>query len=140
VILRKKINELNISDELKEQINKILINDDSSDESITDYDNNDLNCLDNTSSSNSEENDCECIGPCICEINGEINVITKDNKELLELIEGISDKDIKEVYLKQLKEKYNLEIDKKEETSYNIKDIYKKFQENQKTENPITIT
>uniref|UniRef100_A0A251VEY4 Putative reverse transcriptase domain, Zinc finger, CCHC-type, Aspartic peptidase domain protein n=1 Tax=Helianthus annuus TaxID=4232 RepID=A0A251VEY4_HELAN len=137
---KKKINELNISDELKEQINKILIYDNSSENSISDYSDNDLNNIeDSNSESSSEDNMCECIGPCICEIDGTINSLTENNKDLFELLEKIDDKEVKQIYLKQLKEKYKLPIEK-EEKVYNFNEICQRFQTKQIKENHVTIT
>ncbi|MFS7950979.1 putative transcription factor interactor and regulator CCHC(Zn) family [Helianthus anomalus] len=137
---KKNINELNISDELKEQINKILIYDNSSENSISDYSDNDLNnSEDSNSESSSEDNMCECIGPCICEIDGTINSLTENNKDLFELLEKIDDKEVKQIYLKQLKEKYKLPIEK-EEKVYNFNETCQRFQTKQIKENHVTIT
>nr|KAJ0196451.1 hypothetical protein LSAT_V11C700382540 [Lactuca sativa] len=66
---------LNVFEDLKEQIRKIILNTDSdSDESISDFQTNDLNILENTTSSSEDSDICECIGKCHC--NNLINVIT----------------------------------------------------------------
>nr|KAJ0191003.1 hypothetical protein LSAT_V11C800399110 [Lactuca sativa] len=65
---KTKINELNVSEDLKEQIRKIILNTDSdSDESISDFQTNDLNILENTTSSSEDSDICECIGKCLLE-------------------------------------------------------------------------
>ena len=75
--VKKGIRELDISDELRHQLNKLLLNNDSSNESsIFDYESNDLNVLEETTSYYSES-ECECIGKCTC---NQINVITDEEE------------------------------------------------------------
>ncbi|XP_052621359.1 uncharacterized protein LOC128127073 [Lactuca sativa] len=95
---KTKINELNVSEDLKEQIRKIILNTDSdSDESISDFQTNDLNILENTTSSSEDSNICECIGKCHCNnlinviTSSSINVLSQDDKDLLNSLDSIKD-------------------------------------------------
>ncbi|GJY17968.1 putative transcription factor interactor and regulator CCHC(Zn) family protein [Tanacetum coccineum] len=51
-----------ISDELKNQIMKIMINEESSDSSISDFEENDLNIVENESTSSNESEECAYLG------------------------------------------------------------------------------
>ncbi|GJR33160.1 hypothetical protein Tco_1109392 [Tanacetum coccineum] len=74
---KKRINELNISDKLKSQIMKIMINEESD---ISDDEEEDLNILENKESSSDNESEIyDCIGNCTCDYK-EINTINEDNE------------------------------------------------------------
>ncbi|GKA49629.1 hypothetical protein Tco_0742702 [Tanacetum coccineum] len=92
----KKINELKISDELKQQIMKIMINEETSDSSISDFEENDLNIVEDESTSNNESEECECIGNCNCDYK-EINTIQEDDEiqKLSDLIGKVEDTEFK---------------------------------------------
>nr|KAJ0191358.1 hypothetical protein LSAT_V11C800444750 [Lactuca sativa] len=132
---KTKINELNVSEDLKEQIRKNILNTDSdSDESISDFQTNDLNILENTTSSSEDSDICECIGKCHC--NNLINVITsssvsvlsQDDKDLLNSLDSIKDKNIQELLIKQMLNKTN-NITPANNENFNLKNIYERFTE-----------
>ena len=119
--VKKKINELNIPEEYKEQILKIIINEELSESDISDYREDDLNIVENGSSSSNESEECECLGNCVCEYK--INGITDDNEEikiLIKLVEKIEDKEVKRIYLDKLKEKIKENNTIEETQDYNL--------------------
>ncbi|GJV54002.1 reverse transcriptase domain, zinc finger, CCHC-type, aspartic peptidase domain protein [Tanacetum coccineum] len=62
---------------------KIMINDESD---ISDYEEDDLNILEDKSTSDNESEACECIGNCTCDYK-EINTIEEDDDEITSLID-----------------------------------------------------
>ncbi|GJR72340.1 hypothetical protein Tco_0084705 [Tanacetum coccineum] len=99
----------------RSQIMKIMINDESD---ISDYEEDDLNILEDESTSDNESEVCECVGNCTCdykEINTinedkqyEINTIDKDDDEitsLIDLVDKIKDPNTRKIYYDKLKEK-----------------------------------
>lgn len=132
---KTKINELNVSEDLKEQIRKIILNTDSdSDESISDFQTNDLNILENTTSSSEDSDICECIGKCHCNnlinviTSSSINVLSQDDKDLLNSLDSIKDKNIQELLIKQMLNKTN-NITPANNENFNLKNIYERFTE-----------
>nr|KAJ0222080.1 hypothetical protein LSAT_V11C200067080 [Lactuca sativa] len=105
---KTKINEINISSELKEQIRKNILNSDSdSEESISDYQTNDLNVLEHTTSDSDSFDVCGGIGKCHYNsvnviTSNSINVLTHNDKELLKSLDSIKDKNIQELLIKQI--------------------------------------
>nr|KAJ0185598.1 hypothetical protein LSAT_V11C900485610 [Lactuca sativa] len=132
---KTKINELNVSEDLKEQIRKIILNTDSdSDDSISDFQTNDLNILENTTSSSEDSDICECIGKCHCNnlinviTSSSINVLSQDDKDLLNSLDSIKDKNIQELLIKQMLNKTN-NITPANNQNFNLKNIYERFTE-----------
>ncbi|GJR72280.1 hypothetical protein Tco_0084645 [Tanacetum coccineum] len=72
----------------------------SSDSSISDFENDDLNVVENESTSSNESEECECIGNCTCDYK-EINTIQEDDeiKRLSDLIGRVEDKELRKMYL-----------------------------------------
>ena len=62
--VKKGIRELDISDELRHQLNRLLLNNDSSTESsLSDYEENDLNIIEEDSTTDYQtDSGCECVG------------------------------------------------------------------------------
>ena len=78
--VKKGIRELDISDQLRHQLNRLLLNNVSSSESsLSNYEENDLNIIENDSTSEQTDSECECVGKCIC---NQINVITVEDKKI----------------------------------------------------------
>nr|KAJ0185849.1 hypothetical protein LSAT_V11C900487880 [Lactuca sativa] len=130
---KTKINELNVSEDLKEQIRKIILNTDSdSDESISDFQTNDLNILENSTSSSEDSDICECIGKCHCNnlinviTSSSINVLSQYDKDLLNFLDFIKDKNIQELLIKQRLNKTN-NITPANNENFNLKNIYERF-------------
>nr|KYP66817.1 polyprotein [Cajanus cajan] len=96
--VKEKINNLNMSEELKEQIAKILLYESESEE-----ENRSEEYIDNLETSSEEESDCECEeNPCSCSFS--INVITSEAQLILEMVEKIPNEEEKLEYLSKLKE------------------------------------
>nr|KAJ0217288.1 hypothetical protein LSAT_V11C300145410 [Lactuca sativa] len=132
---KTKINELNVSEDLKEQIRKFILNTDlDSDESISDFQTNDLNILENTTSSSEDPDICECIAKCHCSnlinviTSSSINVLSQDDKDLLNSLDSIKDKNIQELFIKQMLNKTN-NITPANNENFNFKNIYETFAE-----------
>ena len=125
--VKKRINELDISDQLKAQISRLILNNNSSDDE-SDYD---LNFVQNYSSSEESESSCECIGKCTC---NQINVITNEEREILELLDKIQDKEIKNQITNKLFNKQKEPIISTQ--SFNLQEVYSRFT---KSTTPITI-
>nr|KAJ0227811.1 hypothetical protein LSAT_V11C100047640 [Lactuca sativa] len=130
-----KINELNVSEDLKEQKRKIILNTDSdSDESIFDFQTNNLNILENITSSSEDSDICECIDKCHCNnlinviTSSSINVLSQDDKYLLNSLDSINDKIIQELLIKQMLNKTN-NITPANNENFNLKNIYERFTE-----------
>ncbi|GJT30285.1 reverse transcriptase domain, zinc finger, CCHC-type, aspartic peptidase domain protein [Tanacetum coccineum] len=126
---------------------KIMINDESD---ISDYEEDDLNILEDESTSDNESEVCECVGNCTCdykEINTinedkqyEINTIDKDDDEitsLIDLVDKIKDPNTRKIYYDKLKEKLGKTkvIEENNIQIYNFDEICKRF----KNTKPITI-
>ncbi|PWA39968.1 reverse transcriptase domain, Zinc finger, CCHC-type, Aspartic peptidase domain protein [Artemisia annua] len=115
----------------------MMIKEETSESEISDYEEDDLNMVENESSSSYESEECECLGNCVCEYK--INAITNDSEEvklLIELMEKIEDKEVKRMYLDKLKEKIKENNTIEETQDYNLIEVFKKFNDKPK---PITI-
>nr|KAJ0209493.1 hypothetical protein LSAT_V11C400196340 [Lactuca sativa] len=103
-----------------------------SDESISDFQTNDLNILENTTSSSEDSNICECIGKCHCNnlinviTSSSINVVSQDDKDLLNSLGSIKNKNIQEFLIKEMLNKTNDIIPANNE-NFNLKNIYERF-------------
>nr|KYP47809.1 Enzymatic polyprotein [Cajanus cajan] len=97
--VKEKINNLNMFEELKEQIAKLLLYESESEEE----DNSSVEYIDNTDTSSDEDSECECDeNPCSCSFS--INVITAKAKLILEMVEKIPNEEEKLEYLSKLKD------------------------------------
>nr|KAJ0190706.1 hypothetical protein LSAT_V11C800444760 [Lactuca sativa] len=116
---KTKINELNVSEDLKEQIRKNILNTDSdSDEIISDFQTNDLNILENTTSSSEDSDICD----------SSVSVFSQDDKDHLNSLDSIKDKNIQELLIKQMLNKTN-NITPANNENFNLKNIYERFTE-----------
>nr|KYP53754.1 Enzymatic polyprotein [Cajanus cajan] len=97
--VKEKINNLNMSEELKEQIAKLLLYESESEEE----ENSSEEYIDNIGTSSEEESECECEeNPCSCSFS--INVITSEAKLILEIVEKLPNEEEKLEYLSKLKD------------------------------------
>ncbi|XP_070033110.1 uncharacterized protein [Nicotiana tomentosiformis] len=133
---KKKVNTLELDENIKEKLFAILEQNEnstsssSSDESYSDSDNEMINmAYSSDSSSSSQEDNCNCTGAiCVCRQNF-IKVLTNDSKEVLfDIINHIDDEDIKTKYLKELK---NIIINQKGNhhkiEPFNMKEVMNRF-------------
>nr|KYP44595.1 polyprotein [Cajanus cajan] len=108
--VKEKINNLNMTNELKEQIEKILLYESESEEETSEEE-----YLENIETSSEEESECECEeNPCSCAFN--INVINAEIKIALEMVDKITNEEDKIEYLNKLKDLI-LEENRDESTS-----------------------
>ncbi|GKB76974.1 hypothetical protein Tco_0943869 [Tanacetum coccineum] len=108
---------------------KIMINEESSDSNISDFEENDLNIVENESTSSNESEECECIGNCTCDYK-EINTIQEDDeiKRLSDLIGRVEDNELRKMYLDRLKEQLRKpktidRVKEQDERIYNFDEI-----------------
>ncbi|GKF71827.1 hypothetical protein Tco_0207941, partial [Tanacetum coccineum] len=83
---------IKLEEDIIRKIMKIMINEETSDSSISDFEENDLNIVEDESTSNNESEECECIGKCNCDYK-EINAIQEDDEiqKLSDLIGKVED-------------------------------------------------
>ena len=94
--VKEKINNLNMSDELKEQISDILIYESS------DYDSENEEIVQiQQESSSSEEDNCYDSENCACTYK--INVLKDETRLALEMVDKITNEDDRVIYLNKLK-------------------------------------
>ena len=125
--VKKGIRELDISDELRHQLNRLLLNNDSlTESSLSDYEENDLNIIEEDSTTDYQtDSGCERVGKCIC---NQINVITDEDKKLLDILEKVSDPIIKNEILNKF-----LDLNKPREPtnqnndSFDLQEIFSRF-------------
>ncbi|GKA25779.1 hypothetical protein Tco_0711888 [Tanacetum coccineum] len=91
-----------------------MINEESSDSSISDFEENDLNIVEDEYTSSNESEECKCIGNCNCDYK-EINTIQEDDeiKRLSDLIGRVEDTELRKMYLERLKEQLGMNPDKR---------------------------
>ena len=95
--VREKINNLNMSEELKDQIAKLLIYDSESETEESEYENEDINNIENNSE-NESENSCDCNSE-ICECAFNITMINAETRIALEMIDKLENEGEKLEYL-----------------------------------------
>ena len=96
--VRQKINNLNISEDLKNMLCKVLINTSESESRTDSYNEDDINQLDSSGevSSQSSSDQEECIkGNCDCRPKT-INVISQDQELVLDILGKIEDEKTKQ--------------------------------------------
>ena len=103
----------------------ILNNDSSNESSISDYESNDLNIVENDSTSYHTDLECECVGKCVC---NQINVITDEDRKLLDILEKISDPIVKNEILNQFSD-LNKEKEPTIESSnsFDLREVFSSF-------------
>nr|KYP75455.1 polyprotein [Cajanus cajan] len=96
--VKEKINNLDMSEQLKDQIAKLLLYESDNEESS----NEEENYIENIETSSDEDSECECDeNPCSCSFN--INVISASEKLMLEMVDKLPNEDEKLDYLIKLK-------------------------------------
>ncbi|KAL2506072.1 putative reverse transcriptase domain [Abeliophyllum distichum] len=128
--LRRKINNLQIDDEIKSQLLNLIKTDSSSAEDIIYNLQDDSDYSESTSSSESSNSIkiCNCKDNCTCETNS-INVLTSEKELIQDIISQIQDPD--------LKQKFQHILDPVQETkppprTYNVNDVFDRFKKSNK--------
>ncbi|RVW67140.1 hypothetical protein CK203_063958, partial [Vitis vinifera] len=126
--VKQKINNLSVSDDLKNMLCKVMLNSDS--ESRTDSDNeDDINQLDSSgdvSSQSSSDQDVCIKGNCNCRPKT-INVISQDQEFILDTLRKVEDEKTKQNLYEVFKKSVVKVEAKKTVNPYNLNDILNRF-------------
>ncbi|RVW63132.1 hypothetical protein CK203_063267 [Vitis vinifera] len=127
--VKQKINNLSVSDDLKNMLCKVMLNSDS--ESRTDSDNeDDINQLDSSgdvSSQSSSDQDVCIKGNCNCRPKT-INVISQDQEFILDTLRKVEDEKTKQNFMKFLR---NL-FDQQSPKDVSIKELHEEVKQHKK--------
>nr|KJB72069.1 hypothetical protein B456_011G157800 [Gossypium raimondii] len=136
--IKRKINNLNLDEEIEQKLNEILLETTSSEnDTSTEIDELQINELHTTSQSSDDENETS------------INMLTKDQEFMIEVIDKIQDPELKREYLLKLKSSLKDKPEKEKDIisgqsqMYNIQDIifnkYEKIKPRQITNSELQI-
>ena len=127
--VRQKINNLNVSEDLKNMLCKVLINTLESESRTDSYNEDDINQLDSSGevSSQSSSDQEECIrGNCDCRPKT-INVISQDQELVLDILKKIEDEKTKQYLYEVFKKSVVKPKAKKTVNPYNLNEILNRF-------------
>ncbi|KAL2527251.1 CCHC-type domain-containing protein [Abeliophyllum distichum] len=129
--LRRKINNLQIDDDIKSQLLNLIESESSSSEDII-YnlqDDSDYSEISSSSKSSSSIKICNCKDNCTCETNS-INVLTSEKELIQEIISQIQDPDLKQKFQQILD---HIPETKPPPRTYNVNDVFDRFKKSNKS-------